>query len=240
MTFIDDHTRLCWVYLMSEKSDIENLFKNFYTMVETQFQTKIGILHSNNGTKYFNEVLGNFLSEKGIHHQSTCIYTPQQNAIAERKNKHFLEVYRAIMFSTNIPKYLWGKAMLINRMPTRVLNYTTPFKCLKNIFQATQIQSNQPPKVFGCTMFVHLTNKGQSKLDPRAEKYVFIGYAPKKEGGYKCFHPQSKRISVTMDVSFVETQPNFQKISLQREKENEERENFWDVLPTSLLKTIIF
>lgn len=43
-----------------------------------------------------------------------------------------------------------------------------------------------------------------------------------------------------MDVSCVETQPNFQKISLQREKENEERENFWDVLPTSLPKTIIF
>lgn len=158
VTFIDDHTRLCWVYLMSEISDIENLFKNFYTMVETQFQTKIGILHSDNGTKYFNEVLGNFLSEKGIHHQSTCIDTPQQIGIAERKNKHFLEVYRVIMFSMNVPKYLWGGAILttsylINRMPTRVVNYTTPFKCLKNIFQATQIQSNQPPKVFGCTVF---------------------------------------------------------------------------------------
>ena len=50
VTFIDDHTRLCWVYLMHKKSEVKNLFKNFYTMIENQFQTKIGILHSDNGT----------------------------------------------------------------------------------------------------------------------------------------------------------------------------------------------
>jgi len=115
---------------MREKSEVENIFKNFYAMIETQFQTKICILHSDNGTEYFNEVLGNFLKEKGIHHQSTCVDTPQQNGIAERKNKHLLEVSRALMFSMNTPKYLWGEAILtacylINRMPTRVLNYTT-------------------------------------------------------------------------------------------------------------------
>lgn len=67
MTYIDDHTILCWVYLMSEKSEVEKLFKDFYTMVENQFQTKICILHSNNGTEHFNEILRIFLKEKGIH-----------------------------------------------------------------------------------------------------------------------------------------------------------------------------
>ena len=75
-------------------------------MVQTQFQTKISILHTDNGTEYFNELLGNLLKEKGIYHQSTCADTPQQNGIAERKNKHLLEVARAIMFSLNVPKYL--------------------------------------------------------------------------------------------------------------------------------------
>ena len=59
--------------------------------------------------------------------------TPQQNGIAERKNKHLLEVARAMMFSINVPKYLWEDAILtasylINRMPTRVLNYSTPLE----------------------------------------------------------------------------------------------------------------
>ena len=75
-------------------------------MIENQFQTRIGILHSDNGTEYFNEHLGEYLNDKGIFHQFTCQNTPQQNGIAEWKNKHFLEVARAIMFYIHIPKYL--------------------------------------------------------------------------------------------------------------------------------------
>ena len=106
MTFIDDHTRLCWVYLMREKSEVERIFKEFYRMIENQFQTKINILRSNNGIEYFNKVLDTFSNEKGILHQFSCSDTPEQNGIAERKNKHLLEVARAMMFYMNIPKYL--------------------------------------------------------------------------------------------------------------------------------------
>ncbi|XP_059632903.1 eIF-2-alpha kinase GCN2 isoform X3 [Cornus florida] len=242
VTFIDDHTRLCWVYIMNEKSEVEKLFKDFYMMIENQFQTKIGILHTDNGTEYFNEVLGSFLTEKGIFHQSTCVDTPQQNGIAERKNKHLLEVSRAIMFSMNVPKYLWGEAVLtatylINRMPTRVLNYFTPLESLKKSFPETRIYSNLPLKVFGCTVFVHLPSRLRSKLDPRAEKCVFVGYAPNKKG-YKCFNPTKKKMFISMDVFFLENHPYFQKTFLQGEKESEE--NFWEISTNiPLPKTIV-
>ena len=94
---------------MKEKLEVGKLFQTFYNMIETQFQVKIGIFHIDNGTRYFNEFLGSFLKEKGIHHQSTCVNTPQQNGISERKNKHLLEVARAIMFSMNVPRYFWGE-----------------------------------------------------------------------------------------------------------------------------------
>ena len=58
VTFINDHTQLYWVYFMNDKSEVENLFKNFYTMVENQFQAKIRILYFDNGIEYFNQVLG--------------------------------------------------------------------------------------------------------------------------------------------------------------------------------------
>ena len=83
---------------MHKKSDVKYLFENFYTMIENQFQTRIGILHSDTETEYFNEHLGEFLNDKDIFHQSTRRNTPQQNGIAEQKNKHLLEVARAIMF----------------------------------------------------------------------------------------------------------------------------------------------
>ena len=83
--------------------------------------------------------MGNVSKEKGIQHQSTCRNTTKQNGIAERKNKHLLEVARAIMFSMYVLKYLWGDTVLtasylINRMPTRVLDYITPLACLKKFF----------------------------------------------------------------------------------------------------------
>ena len=86
VTFIDDHTRVCWIYLLAKKSDVPRSFKDFFHMIEAQFNTKICILQSDNGTEYLNEALGVLLKEKGILHQVTCQETPQQNGIAERKN----------------------------------------------------------------------------------------------------------------------------------------------------------
>ncbi|XP_057749111.1 retrovirus-related Pol polyprotein from transposon RE1 isoform X1 [Arachis stenosperma] len=237
VTFIDDHTRLCWIYLMHEKSEVSKIFQYFSTMVETQFDTKISILRSDNGTEYFNKNLGEFLQKKGIQHQSTCPNTPQQNGIAERKNKHLLEVARAIMFEGNVPKYLWGDAVLtaaylINRMPTRVLNYCTPLDTFKKNFPACRLHSDLPLKVFGCTVFLH-TPSYRSKLDPRAEKCIFIGYSPSQKG-YKCFNPHTKKFHVSMDVTFLEHETFFQKNSLQEESLREE--NFLhEPLPTPIL-----
>lgn len=45
-------------------------------MIETQFQAKIRILHSDNGIEYFNEQLTTFWQDKGIFHQATCQDTP--------------------------------------------------------------------------------------------------------------------------------------------------------------------
>ena len=198
VTFIDDHRRLCWVYLMKEKSEVGKLSQFFFNKIETQFQVKIWNFHIDNRNEYFNEFLGSFLKEKYIHHQYTYVTTPQQNGIAERKNKHLLEVAHAIMFSMNIPRYFWGEVILIasyliNRMPTRFLKYSTLLECFQKIFPLSRMYSNLPLKVFGCIVFVHLPNHTRSKLDPRAEKCVFIGYASNKKK-YKCYNPQTRKM----------------------------------------------
>ena len=199
-------------------------------MIEIQFDTKISILRSDNGTEYFNKNLNEFLKNKGIQHQSTCPNTPQQNGTAERKNKHLLEVACAIMFESNVPKYLWGDAVLtatylIYRMPTRVLNYRIPLDTFKTIFPACRLHTEMPLKVFGCIVFMHTPSISRSKLDPRAEKYIFVGYSPNQKG-YRVFNPITKKLCVSMDVTFVEHQPFFQKNSLQGENDYVSEDNF--------------
>ncbi|RVW75579.1 Retrovirus-related Pol polyprotein from transposon RE1 [Vitis vinifera] len=97
VTFVDDHTRVTWVFLMKKKSEVREIFENFNNMVQTQFQAKIQVLRTDNAREYYHNILGSYLLENGIVHQSSCIDTPQQNGVAERKNRHLMEVARSLM-----------------------------------------------------------------------------------------------------------------------------------------------
>ncbi|KAK8328008.1 hypothetical protein V6Z12_A11G221900 [Gossypium hirsutum] len=193
----EDTIMVCWVYLLKEKSETPKVFQNFHSMVRTQFNSTIHTLRTDNGREYFNSVLSPYLSDQGIIHQSSCPDTPQQNGISERKNRHLLDVARAIMFTMNVPKYLWGEAVLtacylINRMPSKILNFQTPLNTLLKAFPLFHVP-NLPAKIFGCKAFVHNHQPNQSKLDPRAHTCIFIGYSPTQKG-YKCYSPTLRRM----------------------------------------------
>ena len=65
ITFTDDHTRVCWVYLLKEKSEVKDIFRQFHTMVKTQFDENIKFLRTDNGTEFFNNTLGEFVTSSG-------------------------------------------------------------------------------------------------------------------------------------------------------------------------------
>ena len=72
-----------------------------------------------------------FYVKKGIIHQKSCVDTPQQNGVVERKHKHLFEVARALMIQVNLPSRFWGERILtadylINRFPTPTLDHKTP------------------------------------------------------------------------------------------------------------------
>ena len=71
---------------------------------------------------------------------------------------------------------------LFNRMPRMVLKYIIPLECLKKVFPKSRINFELPLKIFGCTAYVHVPKRLRSKLDPRAEKCVYVGYTPNKKG----------------------------------------------------------
>ncbi|BBN68727.1 hypothetical protein Prudu_550S000600, partial [Prunus dulcis] len=212
VTFIDDCTRMTWISLLKTKGEVCTTFQQFYKMVDTQFHAKIKILRSDNGGEFVNHDLCQFLEAHGIEHQRTCPYTPQQNGVAERKNRHLLEVVRASLFDAQMPRSFWGEAVcsaayLINRVPSSVLNFQTPLQALRQ-FCALHSTPNLEPRVFGCVTFVHLYTHQRNKLEPRALKCVFIGYAQHQKG-YRCYHPPTQKLYITMDVVFREEEMYF-------------------------------
>ena len=149
VTFIDECTRMTWISLLSNKGDVSSVFQELYKMVSTQYQCKIRVLQSDNGGEYLNSTLKSFCFEHGIRHQTSCAGTPQQNGLAERKNRQLLEVIRASLFDMNVPREYWGEvvksaAYLINRTPSRVLEFKTPLQKLQELVLTPHLNNLEP------------------------------------------------------------------------------------------------
>lgn len=220
VTFIDDCTRMTWLCLIKSKSEVNLLFQKFYNTIRTQYNVQIQVLRSDNGGEYHSSELKQFFDSHGLIHQTSCADTPQQNGVAERKNRHLLEVVRASLIEAHMPLCYWGEALLsaaylINRITSRALNFKTPFQALTETCVAPTVP-NLPPCVFGCVDYVHLPKHQLNKLMPQALKCVFVGYALHKKG-YRCYHPPTKRMFITVDVVFHEETMYFSKSDFQGE-----------------------
>ncbi|XP_048235953.1 uncharacterized protein LOC125371319 [Ricinus communis] len=160
-----------------------------------------------NGGEYHNSELKHYLEENRIINQSTCVYTLQQNGVNERKNRYLLEVVRASLLHAKMPLSYWGEALssaayLINQSPSQTLDFQTPFQVLNDTIAAPST-SNLPPRVFEFVVFIHIHKHHCHKLAPRAIRCVFLGYATNKKG-YRCYHPPTRCMFISMDVVFHE------------------------------------
>ena len=108
LTIVDDYSRHTWIFLLKQKSEVKNLIVSFVALVETQFKSKIQKLRSDNGPEFH---LPEFYSLKGIVHQRSCVETPQQNGVVERKHQHILNITRALLFQSNVPRIFWNFAV---------------------------------------------------------------------------------------------------------------------------------
>ncbi|KAJ9672101.1 hypothetical protein PVL29_025662 [Vitis rotundifolia] len=194
---------------MKNRAELFSIFRKFYAEIQTQFNISIRVLRSDNAREYFSAPFTSFMSHHGILHQSSCAHTPQQNGVAERKNRHLVETARTILLHSNVPFRFWGDAVLtacylINRMPSSILHDQIPHSLLF----PDQPLYFLPPRVFGCTCFVHILTPGQDKLSAKAMKCLFVGYS-RLQKGYRCYSLETHRYFISADVTFFEDSPFF-------------------------------
>lgn len=152
LCILDDFSRGVWICLLNDKTKTYKKFVSFFSMVQNQFGTTIHRMCSDNGTKFTRGPLPVYLSKVGILHETTCANTPKQNGRVERKNRPLLNVTRALRFQASLSLKFWREFVLaatylINRTPTKLLNYKTQYEALFGVPPAYEHL-----KVFGIAM----------------------------------------------------------------------------------------
>ena len=173
ITFIDDHSRYGYVYLLKHKSETFETFKMFLNEVQNQLGKTIKAIRSDRGGEYLSQEFDDHLKSCGIVSQLTPPGTPQHNGVAERRNRTILDMVRSMMSHTTLPKMFWGyaletAALIINNVPTKKVD-KTPYEIWHK-----RVPNLSYLRIWGCEAFVKIDTP--NKLESRSTKCIFVGY----------------------------------------------------------------
>jgi hypothetical protein len=154
--FIDDNSRKTWTYFLKNKDGVLDKFQGFKAQVENLTRRKIKVLRSNNGGEYTSKEFDSFCIEVGIKREFTVPYNPEQNGVAERKNRTIIEATKSMIYDQILPMTLWVEACMTvvyvqNRSPHHILKNINPEEEFTKV--NTEIGHF---RIFGCPMYLHV------------------------------------------------------------------------------------
>ena len=188
---------------MKTKNGTFGKFQEFKALVENQTSKKIRALRSDNGGEYTFGEFDDFCQKAGIKRELTVPYSPQQNGVAERKNRAVFEAARAMMCDQDLPTSLWVEAVgtvvyVQNRCDHAILDQKT----LEEVFTGEKPDVGHL-RIFGCTVYVHVLKEKRTKMEPSGKKGIFVGYSETSKA-YRIYVPGQRQVEVSRDVTFDE------------------------------------
>ncbi|CAI7737786.1 unnamed protein product [Closterium sp. NIES-54] len=193
---VDDYTRYTTVFPLRSKGRVPAVLIPWIRAVRLQLRERGGEFSSN--------LLWDFCRGEGILQSFTLPASPQQNGIAERHIGLVMEVARTSMIHAAAPRFLWPFAVLyaahqLNLWPRASLPETSP-----TLRWTGKLGDASVFRVWGSRAFVRDTST--DKLSTRAIPYVFLGFPPDAPG-LQFYHPTSRRVFPSHDVTFDELVP---------------------------------
>src|SRR5215216_5603539 len=200
---VDDYSRYTWVHIITYKTKVQEVFKQFSSRASTKFGVKIKHIRSDNGTEFKNTGLDEYLDELGITHGLSAPYTPQQNGVVERKNRTLVEMARTMLDEYNTPLHFWPKAIVT---ACHIINKVYLHKFFKKT--SYELLTDKKPnvsyfKVFGAKCWIRDPHHS-SKFAPKAHEGFMLGYG-KDSHTYRVFNTIHHKVVKTVDVRFDET-----------------------------------
>ncbi|KAK8913590.1 hypothetical protein KSP39_PZI024172 [Platanthera zijinensis] len=190
LLLVDDFTRMMWVYLLENKSNVFSKFKNFKALAENEANTKIKTLRTDRGGEFLSNAFTSFCQDHGIKRELTVRGTPEQNGVAERRNRTIIEMARCMMLESKLPKKFWAEAVntacyILNRSPCRALVNTTPFEAWSKIKPDISHL-----RIFGSLTYSLDTTQSKDKLEEKGVMGILLGYSDSSKA-YRIYNPST-------------------------------------------------
>ncbi|GJT00224.1 putative ribonuclease H-like domain-containing protein [Tanacetum coccineum] len=203
----DDFSRFSWVFFLATKSETSGILKKFITEVENQLNHKVKVIRSDNGTEFKNREMDEFCGQKGIKREYSVARTPQQNGVAERKNRTLIEAARTMLADSLLPTVFWAEAVntacyVLNRVLVTKPHNKTPYELI--IGRAPSISFMRP---FGCPVTILNTLDPLGKFDGKAEEGFLVGYSVNSKA-FRVFNTETRKVEENLHVNFLENKPN--------------------------------
>ncbi|KAI3681369.1 hypothetical protein L6452_36163 [Arctium lappa] len=204
LVIVDEYSRYTWVIFLRCKSDTPEELISFVKKMEVLNNLTVRSIRSDHGTEFKNSSLNNFFENKGISHNFSSVRTPQQNGVAERRNRTIIEAARSMLSDSHLPTQFWAEAV-------NTACFTQNRSLIIKRFGKTayELFVGRKPSIsflhiFGCQCFI-LNNRDQlGKFDPKADDGIFLGYSSISKA-YRVFNKRRQTVEETIHVTFDET-----------------------------------
>ncbi|GJV96851.1 putative ribonuclease H-like domain-containing protein [Tanacetum coccineum] len=128
---------------LATKDETSEILKNFIKEIENLVDKKVKIIRSDNGTEFKNKVMDDFCREKGIRREYSVARTPQQNGVAERRNRTLIEAARTMLADSKLPTTFWAEAVstacyVHNRVLVVKPHNKTPYELFRDVVMLNQ------------------------------------------------------------------------------------------------------
>ncbi|GKA68390.1 ribonuclease H-like domain-containing protein [Tanacetum coccineum] len=203
----DDFSRFSWVFFLATKDETSEILKTFITGIENLIDLRVKVIRCDNGTEFKNRVMNQFCEMKGIKREFSVARTPQQNGVAERKNRTLIEAARTMLADLKLPTTFWAEAVntacyVQNRVLVIKPHNKTPYELFLGRKPALSFM-----RPFGCPVTILNTIDHLGKFDGKADEGFFVGYSTNSKA-FRVFNNRTRIVEENLHVQFSENTPN--------------------------------
>ncbi|GJX68327.1 putative ribonuclease H-like domain-containing protein [Tanacetum coccineum] len=203
----DDFSIFSWVFFLTTKDETFKILKTFITCIENLIDLKVKVIRCDNGIEFKNRVMNQFCEIKGIKREFSVARTPQQNEVAERKNRTLIKDVRTMLADLKLPTTFWAEAVntayyVQNRVLVIKPQNKTPYELF--LGRKPALSFIRP---FGCPVTILNTIDHLGKFDGKADEGFFVGYSTNSKA-FRVFNSRTRIVEENLHVQFSENTPN--------------------------------